>query len=63
MPVSRHCQGTAANCVACGTRSIVRAVSKLASMKEAIARLVPDGASVCLGTGLEAVILSPPATS
>ncbi len=30
--------------------------SKLISMKDAIARLVPDGASVCLGTGLEAVI-------
>ena len=26
------------------------------SMREAIARLVPDGASVCMGTGLEALI-------
>ncbi|HWP34757.1 MAG TPA: CoA-transferase [Thermodesulfobacteriota bacterium] len=30
--------------------------SKLCSMREAIARLVPDGASVCLGTALEAAI-------
>jgi len=26
------------------------------SMREAIARFVPDGASVCMGTGLEALI-------
>src|SRR3970282_1169239 len=37
-------------------RSIVGAVSKLASLRDAIARFVPDGASLCLGTGLEAVI-------
>ncbi len=30
--------------------------SKLTSMKEAIARFVPDGASVCMGTALEALI-------
>ena len=30
--------------------------SKLTSMKDAIARFVPDGASVCIGAGLEAVI-------
>jgi len=29
---------------------------KLMSMKEAVARFVPDGASVCMGTGLEAAI-------
>src|SRR3970282_570087 len=37
-------------------RSIVGAVSKLASMRDAVARFVPDGASVCLGTALEALI-------
>ncbi|MEK7364439.1 MAG: CoA-transferase, partial [candidate division NC10 bacterium] len=31
-------------------------MSKLTSLKDAVARFVPDGASVCLGTGLEAVI-------
>ena len=30
--------------------------SKLLSMREAIARFVPDGASVCMGTALEALI-------
>lgn len=30
--------------------------SKLTSMKEAIARFVPDGASICLGAALEALI-------
>ncbi|HEX6080653.1 MAG TPA: CoA-transferase [Methylomirabilota bacterium] len=30
--------------------------SKLLSMREAIARFVPDGASVCMGAGLEALI-------
>ncbi len=30
--------------------------SKLMSMKEAIARFIPDGASVCMGTALEALI-------
>ncbi|MBI4609380.1 MAG: hypothetical protein HY726_10240 [Candidatus Rokubacteria bacterium] len=29
---------------------------KLMSMKETIARFVPDGVSVCMGTGLEAAI-------
>ena len=56
MPTNQNCQGASANCVVGGTRSIVRAVSKLTSLRDAIARFVPDGASVCLGTGLEAVI-------
>src|SRR5436309_12530639 len=30
--------------------------SKLVSMREAVARLVPDGASVCLNTAIEALI-------
>src|SRR5207244_4597449 len=30
--------------------------NKLVPMKEAVARFVPDGASVCMGTALEALI-------